>query len=67
MINYELMNIWRTTHDSNGDIIHDSEGELPGYDSGDMTDTESVMVGSPMDIVKYILKHDLQQYKLLKK
>jgi len=66
MKNYELMNIWRT-RDCGKSIVHDFEASLPEYESEDMTDSESQLIGSPMEIVKYILKEDLKDYKLVKR
>lgn len=75
MTNYELMAIWRTkkivSNKSIGpfevSIVHDYDASLPTYGDTDMVDSESVALGSPMDIVKYILKEDLKNYKLVKK
>lgn len=74
MKNYELMSIWRTRSVRNNEggyfetvIKHDEDAPLPGYNDKDMVDSESAAVGSPMDIVRYILKNDLKDYKLVKK
>ena len=66
MKNYELMRIWRT-RESGRFIEHDYDAALPEYESEDMTDSESELVGSPMDIVKFILSEDLKDYKLVKR
>jgi len=66
-IHYELMHLWRTSRkDGEGHVDHYNTA-LPEYGDEDMTDTESVTVGVPMAIVKYILKHDLKEYKLVKR
>ena len=60
------MHIWRTTQTDKG-LYHDYNTDLPTYDEVDMTDTESSAIGSPRDIINYILKNDLKEYKLVKR
>lgn len=45
----------------------DGNAPLPEHGDEDRVDSDSVMLGNPMKIVKYILKEDLKDYKLVKK
>ena len=62
MQNYELMSIYRV---KNG--LHDYNAELPGNDSTDSVDSDPRAIGKPIEIIKYILKNDLPEYKLVKR
>ena len=64
MVHYELMSIWRVKK-STGDA--DFDAPLPEHGDEDRVDSSSATLGSPMKIVKYILKEDLKDYKLVKK
>ena len=45
----------------------DGNAPLPEHGDEDRVDSSSATLGSPMKIVKYILKEDLKDYKLVKK
>ena len=62
MQHYELMSIYTV---KNG--LHDYDAELPGYDSTDSVDSDPCAIGKPIEIIKYILKNDLPEYKLVKR
>lgn len=64
---YELMMVWRRTKDKKGGLKDDFDAELPGCGDVDGVDSDSVTLGGPMHIVKYILKEDLKDYKLVKR
>ena len=61
--NFELMEIHRVRPG----YIHDFDADLPGTEDSDMVDSNGVMVGTGKDVVKYLLKHELKGYKLVKR
>ena len=63
MTMYELMSIWM--EDYKGDRLKFEPSKLEGNKI--MTDTESCMVGTAKDVVSYLLKGDLPDYKLVKR
>ena len=72
MQHYELMSIHTTKKglpDKWGEptVFHDYDAELPEYNSTDSVDSDPCAIGKPIEIIRYILKNDLPEYKLVKR
>jgi len=70
--NFELMEIHRVRKGKKdkwgvSDSIHDSEAELSGYGDTDTVESNGLMVGTAINIVNYLLKRELNDYKLVKR
>jgi len=69
---FELMEIHRVRKGKKDkwgvpESIDDFEADLPGYNDSDMVESNPETVGTAMDIVKYLLKHELHEYKIIKR
>jgi len=60
---YELMSIWM--EDYKGNRLKFEPSKLEGTKI--MTDTESCMVGTAKEVIDYLLKGELRDYKLVKR